>query len=158
MCGRKLNKSERYAFRSRDEDIQLIEKQSFYDVRLLAKLVRSTDGRRVIWTVYHACLDFCALKILYSCATSSDEDPPWLEDTITELLSIAHKALSEDPQHVYRYAWPLRMVMVKVKDPIHLEWLRVQITKASVLLSNLGIPSTVCDDTITDRALFSNAG
>ena len=47
--------------------------------------------------------------------------------------------MNEDMQHVHRYAWPLRVALVKVKDPIHQDWLQQQITRASILLSNVGI-------------------
>ena len=108
-------------------------------MRLLAGSVRSTGGRRVIWTVYHACLDFYALQILHGCVEDPDAQPEWLEDVLAKLLGIAHKALIEDPQHIYRYAWALRVALIRVKDPIHRDWLETQVMKASVLLSNLGI-------------------
>lgn len=114
----------------------------------------NTGGRRVIWTVYHGCLDYFALKILYSCISEPDTVPHWLESSITDLLAIAHKAINEDSEHVYRYAWALHMVLFKVRDPIHRDWLQTQIRKASLLLSNLGIPSRPLEDISVRDALF----
>lgn len=108
----------------------------------------------MIWTIYHGCLDYFALKILYSCINDPDTVPPWLEGSITDLLGIAHKAINEDPEHVYRYAWALRMALLKVKDPIHRDWLQAQIRKASLLLSNLGIPSSPLEHVSVRDALF----
>lgn len=91
--------------------------------------------------MYHAGLDFYALQVLYSCIETSDPQPVWVQDVLTKLLGIAHKALNEDPQHVYRYTWALRVAMFRVKDPIHRDWLEGQVSKASVLFSNLGSSS-----------------
>lgn len=123
-------------------------------MRLLAKSISHTHGRRVVWTIYHACLDYCGLKILYSCITSTDAAPSRLEGVLSELLGIAHKALNEDPQHVYRYAWPLRMAILKSTDPVHRDWLLIQIKKASTLLSNLGIPADPFEVDATNETLF----
>lgn len=128
--------------------------QEFYDIRLLAETVRRTDGRRVVWTVYHACLDFYASQVLYSCIEDFDFQPEWLQDVLAKLLGIAYKALNEDPQHVYRYAWALRVALFRVRDPIHRDWLETQIVKASVLLSNLGIPSDPLAAAGTRETLF----
>lgn len=108
----------------------------------------------MIWTVYHGCLDFFALKILYSCINLPDSVPHWLEGSIADLLSIAYKAINEDAEHVYRYAWALHMALFKVRDPIHRDWLQVQIRKASLLLSNLGIPSGPLEHVSVRDALF----
>lgn len=70
-----------------------------------------------------------------------DTVPAWLESSLADLLTIAHKAINEDPEHVYRYAWPMNMALFKVRDPIHRDWLQIQVRKASLLLSNMGIPS-----------------
>lgn len=108
----------------------------------------------MIWTIYHGCLDYFALKILYSCINDPDTVPAWLEDSIADLLGIAHKAINEDPEHVYRYAWALHMALFKVRDPIHRDWLQSQIRKASLLLSNLGIPSRPLEYVSVRDALF----
>lgn len=128
--------------------------QAFYDLLLLSRQIPNTGGRRVIWTVYHGCLDYFAVKILYSCIDQPDSVPSWLESSITDLLAVAHKAINEDPEHVYRYAWALHMALFKVRDPIHRDWLQTQIRKASLLLSNLGIPSMPAQGVSVRDALF----
>lgn len=113
--------------------------QVYYDLLLLSRQIPNTGGRRVMWTIYHATLDYLALKILYSCISEPNIVPTWLESSITDLLAISHKAINEDPEHVYRYAWSLHIALFRVKDPIHRDWLQIQVKKASLLLSNLGI-------------------
>lgn len=135
------SRGSRLDFLHRQDIRSLTEWQVYFDLLVLSRQIPNTGGRRLVWTIYHAVLDFLALKVLYSCITDVNTIPVWLESTMTDLLSISHKAINEDSEHVYRYAWSLHMALFKVRDPIHRDWLQSQVRKASILLSNLGIPS-----------------
>lgn len=117
-------------------------------------MVKNSNGRRVIWTVYHACLDYYAVRILYTCVDGEDPYPPWLEGTLSELLAIAYKSMHELPQQIYRYAWPLTVALMKVRDPIHRDWIRTQVRKAGILFSNLGLPPTLLDGSCAPETMF----
>jgi hypothetical protein len=69
--------------------------------------------------------------------------PPWLDATLTTLLSIAHKSLDANPELIYRYIWPLCIAGVKTQDPIHRDWIAGQVKRAGVLLKVMGIPAEV---------------
>lgn len=116
--------------------------------------MRQTNGRRVVWTVYHAYLDYCGLKIFFCCIPGIESRPPWLGEVLSDLLMVAHKALNEDQQHIYRSAWPLRMALFRLSDPIHRDWVRTQTAKAGLLLSNMGIPATLPEVEVKDETLF----
>lgn len=119
----------------------------------LAAAVPGSGGRRMIWTVYHAALEYYALQMLYSClepppapaTSSSQSSQPWLDTALRQVSSIAHKAMAEDPRQVYRLAWPLCITLLKTTDSIHQEWLRAQLTRANVLLPNFGVHALARD-------------
>jgi hypothetical protein len=117
-------------------------------------MVKNSNGRRVIWTVYHACLDYYGVRILYTCIDGEDPYPPWLEGTLSELLAIAYKSMHELPQQIYRYAWPLTVALMKVRDPIHRDWIRTQVRKAGILFSTLGLPPTLVDGSCAPETMF----
>jgi hypothetical protein len=94
-----------------------------------------------MWTIYHAALEYYAIQILFSCLDDSkDTFPSWLDTALTDLLGIAYKALGENPVMVYRYAWPLTVASIRIRDPIHRDWVAAQVKRASVLVGNPGIP------------------
>lgn len=131
-----------------------LPRQQYSDLLILAKMIQRSEGRRVIWTVYHACLDYYALRVFFTCIGCQDSPTTWLDETLTELLSIAFKAMDENPQQIYRYAWPLTVALLKVRDPIHREWIRSQVDKAGVLFSNLGLPPNVLQGKCSPDTLF----
>ena len=88
-------------------------------------------------------------------AMNENNNPAWLDNILNDLLIIAHKALAEDPQHVHRYAWPMRIALLKVRDPIHQDWLQQQIARASILLSNVGIPPQSAGEPVRPEDLFA---
>lgn len=107
-----------------------------------------------MWTIYHGCLDFYATRVLYSCLIDDDIRPEWLDRTLQDLLSIAYKALGENPQQLYRCAWPLAVSFLKIQDPIHRDWIQGQLVKARILLSNLGLPTQAIDQPMSPGSLF----
>ena len=107
-----------------------------------------------MWTVYHACLDYLAVKVLFSCLEDDNDTPDWLDGTLASLLAIAHKSLGESPQQLFRCAWPLAVALLKVRDPIHKEWIRAQLNRACVLLSNVGLPAKVIEMPGSPESLF----
>ncbi|RMZ84260.1 hypothetical protein DV738_g806, partial [Chaetothyriales sp. CBS 135597] len=110
----------------------------FADVLSLADKVTNSGSRRMIWTVYHAALEYYALHVLYSCLDPSDENPPWLDQVVTSATNIGHKAIREDPRQLYRLVWPLAIAMVRTKDMIHRDWLKEQLLRAQILLPSFG--------------------
>ena len=128
--------------------------QQFCDLLTLAKIVENSGGRRVIWTVYHACLDYYAVRIMFTCIDGGEPFPSWLDRTLSELLAIAYKSVRELPRQIYRYAWPLTVALMKVRDPIHKDWIRAQVNKAGILFSNLGLPPNLLDGRCGPDALF----
>lgn len=117
-------------------------------------MVKNSNGRRVIWTIYHACLEYYAVRVLYTCMDGGDPNPPWLEDSLIELLGIAYKSMLELPQQIYRYSWPLTVALMKVRDPIHRDWVTAQVRKAGVLFSNLGLPPTLLNGNCAPETMF----
>lgn len=107
-----------------------------------------------MWTVYHACLDFYATRILFSCLHADDDRPLWLDTTLKSLLAIAYKSLGESPQQLYRCCWPLAVALLKVQDSIHRDWIVNQLAKARVLMSNFGLPMQTLDKPTSPGALF----
>jgi len=91
---------------------------------------------------------------LYTCIDGEDPYPPWLEGTLSELLTIAYKSIDELPQQIYRYFWPLTVALMKVRDPIHRDWITAQVRKAGVLFSNLGVPPALLDGSCAPETMF----
>ncbi|KAJ9645413.1 hypothetical protein H2204_000992 [Knufia peltigerae] len=121
--------------------------QDFLDVLALARIATNSGGRRVMWTIYHAALEYYAIQILFSCLGDSKSTfSPWLDNTLRDLLGIAYKALGEKPVMVYRYAWPLAVALIRIRDPIHKDWVAAQVKRASVLIGNPGIPKHLLEE------------
>lgn len=100
-----------------------------------------------MWTIYHAALEYYAIQILFSCLGDSKSTfSPWLDNTLRDLLGIAYKALGEKPVMVYRYAWPLAVALIRIRDPIHKDWVAAQVKRASVLIGNPGIPKHLLEE------------
>ena len=143
--------------------------QEYYDVLSLARMVKSSSGRRVIYTVYHAALEYDAARVFYSCipmtntntstststttGTYEGTNPPWLHATLASLVSIAHKSITEKPELVCRYAWPLCMALLKTTDPVHRGWIREQVGRAGVLLKNMGVPDDVLEALVSEKGI-----
>ncbi|KAH0843756.1 putative transcriptional regulatory protein [Fonsecaea pedrosoi] len=117
----------------------------FADVLALADRVVDTGTKRLIWTVYHASLEFYALQVLYSCLDPDDEYPPWLQRVVATVTSIGYKAVKEDPRQLYRLVWPLAIAMIRTRDLVHRDWLKDQLLKAQILLPSFGLPGSVWD-------------
>jgi len=98
-----------------------------------------------MWTVYHAALEFYALQVLYSCLDPSDHSPPWLNTVLSQVGSIAYKAIGEDARQLYRLVWPLSITLLRTRDLIHRDWLKDQLRKANTLLPNFGLPGPALD-------------
>ncbi|KAK7413284.1 hypothetical protein QQX98_007872 [Neonectria punicea] len=113
----------------------------FADILLLAKLVPDTGGKRLMWTVYSAALDFHALKILYLCLYPAEESPDAMDSALSLILTIASKALGEDARQIYRFMWSLSVALCKIQGHSDQHWLSVQLSRAHVLLANFGVPS-----------------
>ncbi|EXJ79542.1 hypothetical protein A1O3_07821 [Capronia epimyces CBS 606.96] len=133
--------------------------QVFADVITMARIATHSGGRRVMWTVYHSALEYYAVRVLFSCLSSSKkpehgnshepEFPSWLDTTLTDLLGIAYKSLGENPLMVYRFAWPLTVAMLRTRDPIHKDWISSQVRRAHALVGSLGIPTHLLQDMST---------
>jgi hypothetical protein len=94
---------------------------------------------------------------------TGDNRPPWLDATLTTLLTVAHKSLDANPELIYRYIWPLCIAGVKTRDPIHRDWIAGQVKRAGVLLKIMGVPpelvgGNVDYDTRGEGILFSDEG
>ena len=127
--------------------------QEYYDVLSFARMVKSSSGRRVIYTVYHAALEYYAARVFFSCIPATADQNvrrAWLDRTLTSLVGIAYKSLAEKPELVCRYAWPLCMALLKTSDPVHRGWIREQVGRAGVLLKNMGVPDGVVVELIRD--------
>ncbi|KAI8653807.1 Zn(2)-C6 fungal-type domain-containing protein [Fusarium sp. Ph1] len=120
----------------------------FADILLLARQVPNSGGKRLMWTVYSAFLDFHALQVLYSCLHVDQESQSRMDSSLTQILRIASKALREDPRQTYRLMWSLSVALCKTQGhPDHM-WLSAQLAKARVLLPNFGVPGLIlgqCD-------------
>jgi hypothetical protein len=128
--------------------------QDFSDLLTLAEIAPAKVERRVMWTIYHACLDYYAARILFSCLADEGERTAWLDSTLKSLLAIAYKTLGENPYQVYRISWALAVALLKVQDSIHRDWIKAQLGRAQVLLSNLGLPTHALDRPKSPRSLF----
>ncbi|KIW65478.1 hypothetical protein, variant [Phialophora macrospora] len=112
----------------------------FADVLALADKVPDSGARRLIWTVYHAALEYYALQVLYSCLDPDDQSPTWLDGVVGTVTSIGFKAVKEDPRQLYRLVWPLAIAMIRTRDLVHRDWLKDQLLRAQILLPSFGIP------------------
>jgi hypothetical protein len=120
----------------------------------LADIAPGKVERRVMWTIYHACLDYYACRILFSCLAEDDDRPSWLDATLKSLLAIAYKSLGENPHQLYRVSWALAIALLKVEDSIHRDWINDQLGRARILLSTLGLPTQALDRPRSPGSLF----
>ncbi|RKL10177.1 hypothetical protein BFJ70_g7980 [Fusarium oxysporum] len=116
----------------------------FADILLLAKKTPSSGGKRLMWTVYAAALDFHALQILCSSLDTYNETPFKPEPSLSYIFSVATKALEEDPRQVYRFMWSLSVALSKTNQA----WLSTQLAKARVLLPRFGVPGLILEQCV----------
>ncbi|KAM0080463.1 hypothetical protein ACKRZS_007391 [Fusarium odoratissimum] len=116
----------------------------FADILLLAKKTPSSGGKRLMWTVYAAALDFHALQILCSSLDTYNETPFKPEPSLSYIFSVATKALEEDPRQVYRFMWSLSVALSKMNQA----WLSTQLAKARVLLPRFGVPGLILEQCV----------
>ena len=117
-------------------------------------MAKSSVGRRVVHTVYHAALEYYAVRVLFSCIPTTCGDPPqtihqppaWLDASLNSLIGIVYKSLAENQELMYRYAWPLYIALRTSTDPIHREWLHEQVGRVGVLLRNMSMHDSVFDE------------
>ncbi|KAM5343627.1 hypothetical protein ACJ41O_012164 [Fusarium nematophilum] len=115
----------------------------FADILVLAKLVPDSGGKRLMWTVYSAALDFHALQALYLCLHPGDESQSQLESSLVQIFAIASKALGEDPRQIYRFMWSLSVALCQTQGHTDTHWLSAQLDRARVLLPNFGVPGLI---------------
>ncbi|KAF4959440.1 hypothetical protein FGADI_1661 [Fusarium gaditjirri] len=113
----------------------------FADILLLAKKTPSSGGKRLMWTVYAAALEFHALQILCSSLDTYSETPFKTEPSLSYIFNVATKALEEDPRQVYRFMWSLSVALSKTNNT----WLSTQLAKARVLLPRFGVPGLILE-------------
>ncbi|EXK28593.1 hypothetical protein FOMG_15062 [Fusarium oxysporum f. sp. melonis 26406] len=116
----------------------------FADILLLAKKTPSSGGKRLMWTVYAAALDFHALQILCSSLDTYNETPFKPEPSLSYIFSVATKALEEDPRQVYRFMWSLSVALSRTNQA----WLSTQLAKARVLLPRFGVPGLILEQCV----------
>ncbi|KAF4338410.1 transcriptional regulatory [Fusarium beomiforme] len=117
----------------------------FADILLLAKKTPSSGGKRLMWTVYFAALDFHALQILCSSLDTYNETPFKLEPSLSYIFTVATKALEEDPRQVYRFMWSLSVALSKTNGHSNQAWLSTQLARARVLLPRFGVPGLLLE-------------
>ncbi|KAF7555909.1 hypothetical protein G7Z17_g1832 [Cylindrodendrum hubeiense] len=112
----------------------------FADILILAKSTPSSGGKRLIWTVYSAALDYHALQMLFACLYPRDESRIQLDAALSQILAIASKALGEDPLQIYRFIWSLSIAFSKTHGHSGQHWLAAQLDRARVLMPNFDVP------------------
>ncbi|OBS25171.1 hypothetical protein FPOA_05706 [Fusarium poae] len=117
----------------------------FVDILLLAKKTPSSGGKRLMWTVYSAALDFHALQILCSSLDTYHETSFQPETSLSYIFAIATKALTEDPRQIYRFMWSLSVALGKTQGYSSQAWLSTQLARARVLLPRFGVPGLVLE-------------
>ncbi|RGP74687.1 transcriptional regulatory [Fusarium sporotrichioides] len=117
----------------------------FIDILLLAKKTPSSGGKRLMWTVYAAALDFHALQILCSSLDTYQETSFKPEVSLSYIFAVATKALREDPRQIYRFMWSLSVALGKTQGHGSQAWLSTQLARARVLLPRFGVPGLVLE-------------
>lgn len=117
----------------------------FVDILLLAKKTPSSGGKRLMWTVYAAALDFHALQILCSSSDTYQETSFKPETSLSYIFTVATKALSEDPRQIYRFMWSLSVALGKTQSHGSQAWLSTQLARARVLLPRFGVPGLILE-------------
>ncbi|KAH8685085.1 hypothetical protein BGZ61DRAFT_423526 [Ilyonectria robusta] len=125
----------------------------FADILILAKSIPDSGGKRLIWTVYSAALDYHALQVLFACLFPRDESRFQLDAALSQILAIASKALGEDPRQIYRFMWSLSVALCKTQGHNNQHWLTAQLDRARVLMPNFDVP-----DLILQHKLKPNEG
>ncbi|KAG8357186.1 hypothetical protein FVEN_g4987 [Fusarium venenatum] len=120
----------------------------FVDILLLAKKTPSSGGKRLMWTVYAAALDFHALQILCSSLDTYHETSFKPETCLSYIFTVATKALTEDPRQIYRFMWSLSVALGKMQGHSSQAWLSTQLARARVLLPRFGVPGLVLEQCI----------
>ncbi|KAH7129207.1 hypothetical protein EDB81DRAFT_139836 [Dactylonectria macrodidyma] len=111
----------------------------FADILILAKAMPDSGGKRLMWTVYSAALDHHALQVLFTCLYPRDESRSRLDTALSQMLSIASKALGEDPRQIYRFMWSLSVALCKTQGHSDQHWLAAQLDRARVLMPNFDV-------------------
>lgn len=119
----------------------------------MAKAIPDSGGKRLIWTVYSAALDYHALQVLFACLFPRDESRFQLDAALSQILAIASKALGEDPRQIYRFMWSLSVALCKTQGHNNQHWLTAQLDRARVLMPNFDVP-----DLILQHKLKPNEG
>ncbi|KIL93908.1 hypothetical protein FAVG1_02470 [Fusarium avenaceum] len=117
----------------------------FADILLLAKKTPGSGGKRLMWTVYSAALDFHALQILCSSLDAYDETSFKPQPSLSYIFTVATKALGEDPRQIYRFMWSLSVALGKGRGHSSQSWLSSQLSRARVLMPRFGVPGLILD-------------
>ncbi|KAM0351160.1 hypothetical protein ACHAPU_002944 [Fusarium lateritium] len=117
----------------------------FADILLLAKKTPGSGGKRLMWTVYSAALDFHALQILCSSLDAYDETRFTPEPSLSYIFAVATKALEEDSRQICRFMWSLSVALSKGQGHSSQSWLSSQLARARVLMPKFGVPGLVLD-------------
>ncbi|KAH7139888.1 hypothetical protein B0J13DRAFT_68774 [Dactylonectria estremocensis] len=111
----------------------------FADILILAKAMPDSGGKRLMWTVYSAALDYHALQVLFACLYPRNESRSRLDTALSQMLAIASKALGEDPRQIYRFMWSLSVALCKTQGHSDQHWLAAQLDRAHVLMPNFDV-------------------
>lgn len=106
---------------------------------LLAQRTRDSAGKRLFGTIYSAALDFLALKVLYlrMCPFQGPHETSDL--AALHIVTIADKALEEDPRKVYRFMWAISVALYESQNDGVNTRLISHLRRAQILLPKLGI-------------------
>ncbi|KAF5002743.1 hypothetical protein FGRMN_140 [Fusarium graminum] len=115
----------------------------FADILLLAKKTPGSGGKRLMWTVYSAALDFHALQILCSSLDVYGETPFKPELSLSYIFAVATKALEEDSRQICRFMWSLSVALSKGHGHSSQSWLSSQLSRARVLMPKFGVPGLI---------------
>ncbi|KPM45235.1 hypothetical protein AK830_g1343 [Neonectria ditissima] len=115
----------------------------FADILLLAKMVPDSGGKRLMWTVYSAALDFHALQILCLSLYPREDARAVQDSALSQMLAIASKALGEDARQICRFMWSLSIALCKIQGRNDQHWLSVHLDRARVLFANFSGPGSV---------------
>ncbi|EXJ90894.1 hypothetical protein A1O1_04000 [Capronia coronata CBS 617.96] len=110
----------------------------FCDLIAMSRVLKASGGRRVVYTIYFAVMEYDGVKILHSCLEPQSTQP--LDTVLADLLDMAHKLLAENPKLIYRCLWSLTIALLKTRDPIHRDWIRIQLSRAGSLIPYPAIP------------------
>lgn len=132
----------------------LTQFKEFCDLISMARMIQHSGGRRVVYSIYYAVMEYHAVRILHSCLEPSVPQP--VDDILADLLDIAHKMLAENPNLIYRCLWSLTIASLKTRDAIHRDWIRFQLARARSLVPHPAIPEQLIrTDTLTENPFLA---